>query len=232
MDYRTDHIPKNTPYNRRPGISMAPLYLTIHSTGNLTSSAANERAWLTDNPQNKREASYHIVVDEMEAIEVLPLNEVAWHAGDGNGPGNRASIAIEICESGNRQDTLANAARLVAKMLRERKWGVDRLRRHYDWSRKECPRILMANNWAGWEKFKQDVAKELNPVEKTKVTVNGQECDAFIYEGKTYVEVRKPFEAAGFRVNYNAATKRTEIISPRPPAPADKAKGFREVDGK
>ncbi len=160
MNYKVDHIPKGTPYNRRPGIAMAPKYLTIHSTGNPNSTAQNERAWLT-NPSNDRTASYHIVVDEKEAIEVLPLNEVSWNAGDGHGDGNRASIAIEICESGNRQKTLDNAVKLVAKMLRERNWGADKLRRHYDWSRKICPRILQPNNWAGWEKFKQDVKKEL-----------------------------------------------------------------------
>lgn len=211
MEYKIDHIPKNTPNNRRPGFVMTPKYLTIHSTGNPSSTAKNERAWLT-NPTNDRQASYHIVVDEKEAIEVLPLNEVAYHAGDGNGQGNRASIGIEICESGNRQKTLNNAVKLVAKMLRERGWGVDKLRRHFDWSGKICPRILQPNNWAGWEQFKKDVQKELKLVEKTKVIVNKQECDALIYEGKTYVEVRKPFELAGFKVNYNPATKRTEIV--------------------
>jgi len=100
-------------------------------------------------------------VDEKEAIEAIPLNEVAWHAGDGNGQGNRASIGIEICESGNREKTLRNAVQLVAKLLKERGWGVDRLRRHFDWSGKICPRILQPNNWAGWEQFKKDVAREL-----------------------------------------------------------------------
>lgn len=160
MNYIINHIPRNTPHNRRPGQTMLLQYLTIHSTGNPSSTAKNERAWLT-NPQNNRQASFHIVVDEKEAIEVLPLTEVAWHAGDGNGQGNRASIGIEICESGNRQKTLANAVKLVAKLLKERNWGVDRIRRHYDWSRKSCPRILMADNWAGWEQFKKDVQKEL-----------------------------------------------------------------------
>src|SRR5690554_1259780 len=153
--YIVNHISRSTPHNRRPGISMTPQYLTIHSTGNPNSSAKNERAWLT-NPQNDRTASYHIVVDEKEAIEVLPLKEVAWHAGDGNGQGNRASIGIEICESGNRQKTLENAVQLVAKMLKERGWGVDRLRRHYDWSGKICPRIFYdGGTWSSWEKFKQ-----------------------------------------------------------------------------
>ena len=160
-NYLVDHIPKTTPYNRRPGYSMTPEYITIHSTGNPTSTARNERAWLTS-PNNNVTASWHIVVDEKEAIEAIPLNEVAWHAGDGgNGTGNRKSIGIEICESGDRQKTLQNAVQLIAKLLRERGWGVDRLRRHFDWSGKICPRILQPNNWAGWEQFKKDVAKEL-----------------------------------------------------------------------
>ena len=161
MQYTVDHIPNTTPCNRRPGLAMLPQYITIHSTGNPSSTARNERAWLT-NPSNKVTASWHIVVDEKEAVEAIPLNEVAWHAGDGSGQGNRASIGIEICESGNRAKTLENAAKLTAKLLKERGWGVDRLRRHYDWSGKICPRILQPNNWAGWEQFKRDVQKELS----------------------------------------------------------------------
>lgn len=49
----------------------------------------------------------HLVIDETEAIECIPLNEVAWHAGDGaNGTGNRKSIGLQICESGDRVKTL------------------------------------------------------------------------------------------------------------------------------
>ena len=162
MNYIVDHIPRNTPHNRRPGTSMHPEYITIHSTGNPSSTARNERGWLT-NPSNTRTASWHIVVDEKEAIEAIPLNEVAWHAGDGgSGTGNRKSIGIEICESGDRQRTLQNAVKLVAKLLKERGWGVDRLRRHFDWSGKICPRIFYdGGRWTIWEQFRQAVQKEL-----------------------------------------------------------------------
>ncbi len=162
MNYKINYIPKSTPYNRRPGLTMIPQYITIHSTGNPNSIAQDERGWLI-NPKNDRTASWHICVDEKEAVEAIPLNEVAWHAGDGvKGTGNRASIAIEICESGNRQKTLENTIQLVAKILKERGWNTNKLRRHYDWSGKSCPRILMANNWAGWEQFKRNVQKELS----------------------------------------------------------------------
>lgn len=163
MNYIIDHIPRTTPHNRRPGVPMTPQYITIHSTGNPKSTARNERGWLT-NSSNTRTASWHIVVDEKEAIEAIPLNEVAWHAGDGgNGTGNRRSIGIEICESGDGAKTLANAVRLVAKLLKERGWGVDRLKRHYDWSKKICPRIFYDNGrWTGWEQFKDAVQREIS----------------------------------------------------------------------
>jgi len=162
VNYIIDHIPRSTPHNRRPGQVMTPQYITIHSTGNPSSTARNERGWLT-NPSNTRTASWHIVVDEKEAIEAIPLNEVAWHAGDGgSGTGNRKSIGIEICESGDKQRTLQNAVKLVAKLLKERGWGVDRLHRHYDWSKKICPRIFYdGGKWTTWEQFRQAVQKEL-----------------------------------------------------------------------
>lgn len=157
MNYRVDHIPKSP--QRRPGRAMKPQYLTIHSTGNPNSTAKNERAWLT-NPSNDRTASWHIVVDEREAIEAIPLNEVAFHAG--TAAGNSKSIGLEICESGNREKTLQNAVELTANLLLKYGWGVDKLRRHYDWSGKICPRIFSANNWAQWSDFKKRVQKEMN----------------------------------------------------------------------
>ncbi|OBZ13327.1 N-acetylmuramoyl-L-alanine amidase family protein [Bacillus sp. FJAT-26390] len=165
VNYTIDHIPKTTPLNRRPGHALNATTITIHNTGNPTSSAKNERAWLT-NPSNSRVASYHIAVDEHGAIECLPLNENGWHAGDGNESmsGNRTSIGIEICENGNYAKTLDNAAELVANMLKARGWGVDRLRRHYDWNGKICPRLMYnKGTWLGWTAFKAAVAAKLVP---------------------------------------------------------------------
>src|SRR5690606_18172008 len=50
--------------------------------------------------------------------------------------------------------TLDNAAALIARMLRERGWDVDRLRRHWDWSGKICPRLMYdGGRWTGWTAF-------------------------------------------------------------------------------
>ncbi|MCM3746511.1 N-acetylmuramoyl-L-alanine amidase [Paenibacillus pasadenensis] len=160
-----------TTCKRRPGVPMQAETITIHNTGNAKSTAANERSWLT-NPGNTRQASYHIVIDEREAVECIPLTEHAWHAGDGSGArsGNRTSIGIEICESGNYAKTLVNAAELVAKMLQERGWGVDRLRRHFDWSGKICPRLMYdGGKWTGWEAFKAMVHSKIKPEVKSVI---------------------------------------------------------------
>lgn len=174
--YRVDHIPKSTSHNRRPGTRLEASTITIHNTGNPSSTARNERAWLT-NSLNTRTASFHIVIDDKEAIEVIPLNEVAWHAGDGSrsSSGNLTSIGIEICESGNYEQTLRHASLLVAGMLQERNWGTDRLRRHYDWSGKNCPRIMNADGkWTAWKNFVASVEANLKQLKAGTDGANGQ----------------------------------------------------------
>lgn len=147
LAYKVNHIPTTTPKNRRPGTAMIPLYLTVHSTGNPSSYAKGERAWLT-NSTNDRVASFHVVVDAEEAIECVPFGEIAWHAGDGaNGTGNTKSISMEMCESGDRDKVLDNAASLAAKILRDKGLGVASLRRHRDWTTKTCPRILIDQDY-------------------------------------------------------------------------------------
>ncbi|GBF73196.1 putative N-acetylmuramoyl-L-alanine amidase [Paenibacillus sp. 598K] len=210
-----DHIPKSTPYGRRSGQSMVATTITIHNTGNAKSTARNERAWLT-NPSNVARASYHIVVDEREAIECIPVNERALHAG--TAAGNNTSIGIEICESGNYAQTLTNAVKLVAAMLRERGWGVDRLRRHYDWSRKICPRLMYdGGSWAGWEAFKARVAAELKPAASPRhptcrIVVNGKEvASGLLIDGRAYAPLRAVGEAAGHSVGWDNASKTASV---------------------
>lgn len=221
MNYRKDHIPLKTACNRRPALVMAATTITIHNTGNPSSTAVNERSWLT-NPTNNRQASYHIVVDSNEAIECIPLTENAWHAGDGSkaGSGNRSSIGIEICESGDYAKTLDNAAGLVASMLKERGWGVDRLRRHFDWSGKICPHLMYdGGKWTGWTAFKnmieyklKTVGESVNKEVKVTVNVNGKKvADGVLDNGTTFTPARAVAEALGAIVTYDAASKTVNI---------------------
>lgn len=204
---------------------MIPTTITIHNTGNPASSAAGERNWLT-NPANLRQASFHIAVDEFGAVECIPLNENAWHAGDGSGAksGNRTSIGVEICESGNYAKTLDNAVELVAQMLKDRGWGVDRLRRHYDWSGKICPRLMYNDGaWAGWYAFKARVAAKLNEgkaeisdmkFDKANVKVNNKDVrDGVIIGGAVYVPLRGVGEALDATITWDNKAKVATITT-------------------
>lgn len=135
-------------------------YITIHNTAN-DAAAENEISYMINNTSS---TSYHFAVDDKEVIQAIPLDRNAWHSGDGTyGSGNRKSIAIEICysESGGARYKAAEklAIKFVAQLLKERGWGVDRVRKHQDWNGKYCPhRILSEGRWSS---FKAAIGKEL-----------------------------------------------------------------------
>lgn len=138
--------------------------ITVHNTAN-DASALNEIAYMTN---NNYEISYHYAVDDIQAVQGLPLNRNGWHASDGTGPGNMSTIAIEICYSlsgGARFDKAEeNAAELIAMLLQERGWGIDRVKRHYDYApnKKYCPHRTMDR---GWDRFLNMVRSKMGDSE-------------------------------------------------------------------
>jgi len=134
--------------------------ITVHSTANTGSTAKNERDWL-DNKSNTRDASWHYVVGENVIIQALPDDAEAWHCGDSNG--NKYSLSVEICESGDRKKTLHNAAEFVAQKADELGLSENKIVRHFDWSGKNCPRILIDDNYIkdgmDWKWFIGEVKK-------------------------------------------------------------------------
>lgn len=214
LDYRVNHIPIRA--DRRVGRKANMTTLTIHSTANPNSTALNERNWLV-NPSNKRTASWHLAVDDKMVVEAIPLDEVAWHSG--NSVGNNTSIGIEICESGNRANTIQNAVDVTVALLKERGWNVSHLRRHYDWSGKNCPRIFSANNWQGWNDFKAKVQLGLDGASNVKpikinflgqnIILNGvfKNDTNYINVGEQEVPLRGIFEEMGFKVGWNQQTQ-------------------------
>ncbi len=142
--------------------AMTAEYLTIHNTEN-SASAENEIKYMIS---NNNQVSFHFAVDDKEVIQGLPLNRNAWAAGDGaNGPGNRKSIHIEICYSKiggiKFENAEKNAAKLTARLLHERNWDISKVKRHKDWSGKDCPRLTMQKGWASWINMVKDELKAL-----------------------------------------------------------------------
>lgn len=162
MQIKQQIIPKSRK-TQRPGIAMTPQFITIHSTGNPSSTAQNEADYVCKN--SVRQASFHFVCDEKQIIQALPTNEIAWHAGDGgSGTGNRKSIAIEICESGERIKAVQNAVWLTKKLMKEFEIQPGNVFQHHHWSGKNCPRILRDNKYIkdriDWKYFTAKIGEE------------------------------------------------------------------------
>ncbi|WP_083314969.1 N-acetylmuramoyl-L-alanine amidase family protein [Nosocomiicoccus sp. HMSC059G07] len=171
VDMRTPSsmYPYKSPY------AMRPTSITVHNTGNVAN-ARNEVAYMNN---NYNYVSYHVAIDEKEAVQAIPFNRNAFAAGDGIGlnSGNRTSIHIEICYSmdngysGAKSERYKkaedNAALYIAHVLKQYGWGIDRLKRHYDWSRKDCPHKMHATN--SYQEFRRKVQRYLDELNGKKV---------------------------------------------------------------
>lgn len=114
---------------------------------------------------NTSSTSFHFAVDDKEVVQGIPTDRNAFHCGDGNGAnsGNRTSIGVEVCysKSGGAKYKAAEklAIKFIAQLLKERGWGVDRVRKHQDWSGKYCPHRVLAEG--RWESVRAAIAAEL-----------------------------------------------------------------------
>lgn len=138
---------------------MNPIGICIHNTAN-DASAANEISYMQ---RNNNEVSFHIAIDDKEAIQGIPFNRNAWAAGDGNGQGNRKYIHVEICYSKSGGPKFEAAEKRTAKeivaILKQYKWGIDRVKKHQDFSGKYCPHRTLD---MGWQRFLNMIQDELN----------------------------------------------------------------------
>lgn len=150
-------------YSVKCPYSMTPEFIVVHNTAN-DASAQNEVKYMIS---NNNQVSFHFAVDDKEIVQGLPLDRNAWACGDGaNGKGNRKGIQIEICYSksgGVRfENAEKNAAKFIAQLLKERGWGVDRVKKHQDFSNKYCPHRTLDKGWASFVNMVKDYLNELN----------------------------------------------------------------------
>ena len=162
MEVLTYYIPATR--RNRPGIPIdGPRWVTIHDTGNPSrgADALAHASYLLSPTAENLPASWHFTVDDRRIIQHLPMTEVGWHAGDGRTPGggNMASIGVEICEhaDGDRDGAEDFAARLVAALVTQL-GTIEGIRQHYDWSGKDCPRVLRGRP-NGWKDFLRAVGR-------------------------------------------------------------------------
>lgn len=136
-----------------------PVGVTVHNTGNATPTAdARAHASYLQNVEN--DGMYfvgaHLFVNAERIVQTLPLNEVSWHAGDGYGDGNMATVSVEICETSPYERCEANAMVLIAALLET--YGLSDLFTHQMWSGKYCPHLILDREH-GWAEFVAGVSR-------------------------------------------------------------------------
>ena len=157
MQVKQNLVPASKYKTKCPN-TMIPEFIVVHNTAN-DASAENEIAYMI---RNDNQTSFHFAVDDKKVVQGIPENRNAWHAGDGNGPGNRKGLSVEICYSlsgGPRfRDAEIVAARFIAQKLKEKGWGISKVKKHQDFSGKYCPHRTLD---MGWQRFLDMVQKEL-----------------------------------------------------------------------
>ena len=152
-------------YNRSNRGGTPIKYIVVHDTGN-PSRGANATAHYNYFNGGDRSSSADFFVDD---TQVLCVNDYykfyTWHCGDGRGKygiTNRNSVGIEFCINvdSDRDKTLERTAQLVRELMQELNIPIERVVRHYDASRKNCPQSMSGNGWAQWYEFKEKLKGE------------------------------------------------------------------------
>lgn len=141
-----------------------PKFVVVHNTAN-KASAKNEINYMVGNDNY---VSYHVAVDDVEAVQAIEFNRSCFACGDGaNGQGNVYGISVEICYStkydGNEYTNAEeNAVYVCARLLHQHGLGIDALKQHADFANKNCPhRIRESKSWDGFKGRVQWVLDEI-----------------------------------------------------------------------
>ncbi|MEC0026184.1 N-acetylmuramoyl-L-alanine amidase, partial [Bacillus cereus] len=149
---------------------MNPTEITFHNTYN-DAPAINERNNVANNSTG---TSFHVAVDDKEAIQLIPFNRNAWHAGDGTyGRGNRHSIGVEICysKSGGERYRKAelNAIKVIRQLMDTFNIPISKVKTHQERNGKYCPHRMLDEGRVEW--FKSQLTQTSQKDEGVEIIV-------------------------------------------------------------
>lgn len=180
-------VPQNK-YDIKCPYEMNPEFIIVHNTAN-DASAMAEISYMIG---NNNKVSFHCAVDNTRIVQGIPFNRNSWNAGDGkNGDGNRKGISIEICYSKSGGEKFKDAERLsaeyIAYLLKQYKWEIDKVKKHQDFSNKDCPHRTLEE---GWQKFLNLISFYLKdkPINDDEIE-NGSDEEVKTYQNGSTSEV-------------------------------------------
>ena len=143
----------------RPGTKIGKIKnIVVHWVGNAGSTAIANRNYFESLKEKKSFASSHYIVGlNGEVIQCVPETEIAYHAKEANS----YSIGIEVCHPDwigkFSETTYKSLISLLADLCK--RYSLEpttSIIRHYDVTKKLCPKYYVENNGA-WLQLKQDV---------------------------------------------------------------------------
>jgi N-acetylmuramoyl-L-alanine amidase len=151
-----DYVKVN-PYTRPARKNTGVEGIVMHYTASPRATAQNIRDYFNGTCiAQKRYASAHYAVDKKEIIQMIPDNEVAYHAHDRSRcyvdvlkpNANFSALGIEMCieaDGSLHPDTVKNARALVVYLLDKYNLPTSRVYRHYDVTGKNCPAMWVSD---------------------------------------------------------------------------------------
>jgi N-acetylmuramoyl-L-alanine amidase len=120
----------------RPGIILSEVKsITIHWIGPFPNQTCNiVRGYWVD---NNLEASAHYIIKNEDIMQTIPDEEVAWHCGS---RGNYSSIGIEVIPMDKNGQFSAASIATLRELVWAKEWQNKIFMRHYDWTKKDCPK--------------------------------------------------------------------------------------------
>lgn len=151
-------------------------YIVVHYTGSGTTAGGAARNNCQYFAGGNRNASADFFIDDSGIWEYTDSDRYyTWHCGDGGGRygiTNSNSIGIEVCQNGNNPysgNEILYLTRLVGFLMNKYNIPADRVVRHYDASRKQCP--LYYVDQARWNQLHATITQEddMTPEQSAKL---------------------------------------------------------------
>ncbi len=169
-------------------------YIVIHDTGN-KKKGADAMAHFNYFNGGNRNSSADFFVDDKCVTQANDYKKFyTWAVGDGKGKysiTNPNSVSIEICinEDSNYNKAYLKSVELTKVLMAELNIPPERVVRHYDASRKNCPASMSNNNWAYWQDFKNRISTNEVDLTMTQYEELKKEIEALKNENKALKEV-------------------------------------------
>lgn len=225
---KEDYIHVN-PFSRPGELLASQSAMVWHYTANPGAGDENHKTYFENlrlqdpkDDEEDRYASAHIFIDKDSGRIIIPLWEMAYHAGDSWY--NRNSLSCELCiekDGSFHPQTIARAVMVGALLQLIFGWDTAKNIRHYDITKKICPKPWVENP-SLYTKFKWEVEAQVKaylatdvpkPVEKCSIEINCVRLpvQGILRNGVSMLPIRSVSEAVGGKVEWFADTKQVRV---------------------